>query len=66
MKSNNTHPPRESTEWDNPDICPFCGAALRDGGAGFIEHIETAETCRERFEGWLENISGDMGSTWTG
>ncbi|WP_452166720.1 DUF7501 family protein [Halogranum rubrum] len=35
-------------------------------GAGFIEHIETADTCRERFEAWLENISGDMGSTWTG
>ncbi|WP_431357802.1 DUF7501 family protein [Haloarcula marina] len=49
-----------------PGLCPFCGTALRDGGAGFMEHIETADTCRERFEAWLENISGDMEGTWTG
>ncbi|WP_423751867.1 DUF7501 family protein [Salinirarus marinus] len=28
--------------------------------------METAETCKARFEDWLENISDDMGSTWTG
>lgn len=66
MDTDNSHPPRDSDEWANPDLCAFCGENLRDGGAGFMEHIETAETCKARFEDWLENISGDMGSTWTG
>ena len=66
MKSDTSHPPRDSAEWNSPDHCPFCGTGLRDGGAGFVEHVETAETCRERFEAWLANIRGDMGGTWTG
>lgn len=66
MASNDSHPPQDSDDWANPDLCAFCGENLRDGGAGFMEHIETAETCKARFEDWLENISDDMGSTWTG
>ena len=60
------HPSRDSAEWDNPDLCPFCGAALSDGGPGFMDHIETAGTCRERFEGWLEAIRDDMEGEWGG
>jgi len=65
MTVKNTHPERDSPAWDNPDVCPFCAAPLRDGGAGFVEHIETAQTCRERVEAWQANVSGDMGGTWT-
>lgn len=61
-----THPPSDSPEWDNPDFCPFCGAALRDGGAGFIEHIETTPACQERFEIWRENVADDIDGEWSG
>jgi hypothetical protein len=44
-----THPEEGTTDWETPDYCPFCGTGLRDGGAGFMEHIEDAPTCRERF-----------------
>lgn len=60
------HPPRESSQWDNPDRCPFCGASLVDGGAGFMDHIEERPVCKERFEAWIEQIRGDMGGEWGG
>lgn len=66
MDSDDSHPPRDSDEWANPDLCAFCGEELRDGGAGFMEHIETAETCEARFEAWRENITGDIGGEWSG
>jgi len=61
-----THPDEGAPNWDNPDFCPFCGAALADGGAGFMDHIEDADTCRERFETWRSNIAGDVGGEWSG
>lgn len=61
-----THPDEDSPNWDNHDFCPFCRAALADAGAGFMEHIETADTCRQRFETWRSNVSGDMGGEWGG
>jgi hypothetical protein len=64
--STDSHPNPESPEWDNPDVCPFCGADLVDGGGGFMDHVDTAETCRERFEAWLDNIRDDIGSEWGG
>jgi hypothetical protein len=60
------HPPQSSPEWDNPDLCPFCGTALSDGGVGFIDHIEEAPTCKERFEDWREAIRDDIGGEWGG
>lgn len=60
------HPPRDSSRWDNPDLCPFCGESLVDGGAGFMEHTEESEPCRERFEAWIEQIRDDMGGEWGG
>lgn len=44
-----------------PDLCPFCGAVFSDGGIGFIDHIDDAPTCKERFEAWREQIRGDIG-----
>lgn len=64
--SDHDHPSPDSPDWDNPDFCPFCGAALRDGGAGFVEHVEDAPDCRERFEAWRENVAGDVGGEWGG
>lgn len=60
------HPSPDSPEWDRPDFCPFCGAALRDGGAGFVEHVGERETCRRRFEEWRENVADDVGGEWSG
>lgn len=60
------HPPRSSSQWDNPDLCPFCGANLVDGGAGFIDHTKESEPCSERFEAWLTGIRDDMGGEWGG
>ncbi|MFC3476629.1 DUF7501 family protein [Halobacterium litoreum] len=56
----------EDVDWDDPDACPFCGASLRDGGAGFIEHVEENPACRRRFEEWRENVAGDVGPEWLG
>lgn len=60
------HPPRGSPQWDSPDHCPFCGPSLSDGGIGFMDHIEGASVCRERFEAWREQIRGDIGREWGG
>jgi hypothetical protein len=59
-----THPEEGTTDWETPDYCPFCGTGLRDGGAGFMEHIEDAPTCRERFQVWRENVASDVGGEW--
>jgi hypothetical protein len=61
-----THPPRDSPEWDNPDVCPFCGADLPDGGAGFMDHVDEAPECRARFEAWVERVRDDIGGDWSG
>lgn len=61
-----THPPRDSTNWDNPDYCAFCGVELEDGGAGFMAHVEESPECHERFEAWLENVGDDIGGEWSG
>jgi hypothetical protein len=61
-----THPPRDSPEWETPDRCPFCGAALSDGGGGFMDHVEDAEACSDRFDAWLERIRDDIGGEWGG
>lgn len=60
------HPSLDSPDWDSPDYCPFCGAELRDGGAGFVEHVEESDPCRRRFDEWRENIAGDVGGEWSG
>ncbi|NHN47879.1 hypothetical protein G9464_09745 [Halostella sp. JP-L12] len=54
------------TDWDDPDRCPFCGAALADGGAGFMDHVEGNDDCRQRFGEWRDAISGDVGGEWGG
>lgn len=51
--------PRDSSEWDNPDFCPFCGHEFSDGSPEFIDQVEADEYvfCRERFEQWRENVA---------
>ncbi|WP_336036971.1 DUF7501 family protein [Halobacterium yunchengense] len=61
-----SHPPRDSPEWDDPDFCPFCGAKLTDGGAGFVDHLEDAPECARRFEQWREQVVDDVGGEWGG
>lgn len=60
------HPPRGSSDWANPDLCPFCGTELRDGGAGFMEHIDEESVCYDRFYAWREQIADDIGGEWGG
>lgn len=64
--SEDPHPPRDSDEWDNPDLCPFCGATLTDPGPGFMDHVDDSTTCNERFQAWLEGIRDDIGGEWSG
>lgn len=54
------------TDWDDPTTCPFCGGALRDGGAGFMDHIDENEACELGFERWRESVAGDIGGEWIG
>ena len=41
-------------------------SALTDPGAGFIDHLDESESCRERFADWREHIADDIGSEWSG
>ncbi|WP_340100092.1 DUF7501 family protein [Salinibaculum salinum] len=60
------HPDPSTDDWANPDFCPFCGTRLTDPGAGFIDHLDESESCRERFADWREHIADDIGSEWSG
>ena len=59
-------PDPEDVDWENPDACPFCGASLPDGGAGFVDHAAANPDCEARFEEWRENVAGDIGGEWSG
>lgn len=61
-----THPPRGEPDWDNPDVCPFCGTGLTGPGAGFVDHLDEAPECRARFEAWRERVTDDIGGGWGG
>jgi hypothetical protein len=50
----------------DPDYCPFCGTRLTDAGAGFVDHTEESEPCRQRFEDWKANVADDVGGEWDG
>ncbi|GAB3674428.1 DUF7501 family protein [Halopiger thermotolerans] len=56
--------PREPAEWDDPTECPFCGASIDDGGAGFIEHVERKNDCAVAFSRWREGVSSDVEGEW--
>jgi hypothetical protein len=59
-------PAPEDVNLEDPDVCPFCGTALTDGGAGFVDHADANPECQARFEEWRENVAGDIGGEWTG
>jgi hypothetical protein len=59
-------PDPENVDWNDPDACPFCGAQLPDGGAGFVDHADANPDCQARFEEWRENVAGDIGGEWSG
>ena len=52
--------------WNDPTKCPFCEDALTNGGAGFINHIDSSEACRQGFNLWRKRISADMTGEWSG
>lgn len=52
--------------WDNPEICPFCRTELENGGAGFIDHIETSRTCKAGFDRWRGQVADDIKGGWIG
>lgn len=51
-------------DWSDPDRCPFCGAALPDGGPGFVDHGESAGECAVAFARWREGVAGDVEGEW--
>lgn len=55
-----------ATDWNDPNVCPFCGDALADPGAGFIDHIETSPNCESGFETWRSNVANDIRGGWSG
>jgi hypothetical protein len=55
-----------SPVWSDPEHCPFCEAALVDGGSGFIDHIETSQSCNQGFSLWRQQVADDIGSEWGG
>ncbi len=61
-----THPDPAAPGWDDPDFCPFRGGRLTDPGAGVVDHLDAAETCRRRFVEWSKNIAGDVNGEWSG
>lgn len=52
--------------WDDPSVCPFCTAELRDPGEGFMIHLEESPVCQEGFEQWRSSVSRDIGAEWSG
>lgn len=56
----------ESRRWDDPERCPFCGASLPDGGAGFIDHIAVTPSCAHAFERWRDDVVDDIAGEWSG
>jgi hypothetical protein len=52
--------------WDDPEQCPFCQQQLENGGEAFIRHIDKSDRCKQGFENWRGNVSGDMRGGWIG
>lgn len=55
-----------STDWSDPNQCPFCGDVLASPGNGFIDHVDENENCADRFDTWRGRISDDMHAGWSG
>lgn len=55
-----------TTNWSDPDTCPFCGGELSDPGAGFVDHIDENDTCETHFENWRTNLADDLAGEWSG
>ena len=64
--SRRSHPPRDSPDWERPDFCPFCGIELADGGAGFVDHLDDAPECTDRFETWRARVIEKVEDEWDG
>lgn len=55
-----------ASNWDDTGTCPFCGGALSDPGAGFIDHIHDHPDCEESFDLWRGNLADDLAGEWSG
>jgi hypothetical protein len=55
-----------ATTWNDPNDCPFCGAALPNPAEGFIDHIHDNPDCESGFENWRTQIAGDIRGGWSG
>lgn len=54
------------TNWSDTSTCPFCGDALADPGAGFVDHLAESPDCDAGFTNWKENVAGDVVGGWGG
>lgn len=56
----------DTTTWTDPLACPFCGGSLPDPGEGFVRHLADQPECRDRFDVWRDNLTGDIVGEWPG
>lgn len=54
------------TNWSDPSTCPFCGEALPDPGAGFVDHLADSPDCDAGFTTWKDNVADDVAGGWSG
>lgn len=58
--------PERLPTWTDPEVCPFCGAALADGGPAFIDHLEDSPACESGFQTWRGRVADDIAGGWSG
>lgn len=59
-------PVATDTNWTDPYTCPFCDEELANAHAGFIDHLGRNDDCESAHETWRENVTSDIGGTWSG
>lgn len=52
--------------WAGPEVCPFCGVELEDGGPAFVEHVDADPSCRAAFDRWRDRVTEDIRGGWIG
>lgn len=55
-----------TADWSDPATCPYCGDELESAGAGFVDHVDENDPCKNEFDHWRDNIAGDLAGEWGG
>ncbi|EJN58721.1 hypothetical protein HSB1_31990 [Halogranum salarium B-1] len=46
--------------WNDPNLCPFCGAAIPDGDQALTYHIQENRACVDRFAELRMTVAEDI------